>query len=121
MDNNDSTYRNIIDRLVEACRNGQGQIGRRRALAGLWNANATSKRLPEQHQINLLLARLSDDDRAIVARLLEEEFSAGVHSALATLHAAQLAPFDKAYEGTPFHDFVGRMTGWKWPKSTPRS
>jgi len=42
----DTTYRDIIDLLVEACRSGQGQIARKHALAGLWNANATTRRLP---------------------------------------------------------------------------
>jgi hypothetical protein len=44
----------------------------------------------------------------------------GVHSALVALHEAQLAPFDKAYEGTPFHDFIGRLDDWQWPKKSRR-
>jgi hypothetical protein len=32
-----------------------------------------------------------------------------------------LLPFDKAYEGTPFHDFVGRLDDWEWPKASKRS
>jgi hypothetical protein len=117
----DRVYRTIIDRLVEACHKGQGQIGRKRALAGVWNANATAKRFPEQHEVNLLLGRLSKEDREVLARMLEEAFQGGVHSALATLHEAELPPFDKAYEGTPFHDFVGRLDDWEWPKSASRS
>lgn len=117
----DRTYRTLVDLLVDACRTGQGQIGPRRARAGLWNANATAQQLPEQHELNLFLARLSEADREILARMLEQSFSGGVHAALATLHEAKLAPFDKAYEGTPFHDFVGRLNGWEWPDASSRT
>lgn len=115
----DRNYRSIIDRLVEECREGQGQIGPSRARAGTWNASATEKQLHEQHEVNLLLARLSSTDREIIARLLQEEFQSGVHAVLVALHEAGCAPFDCAYEGTPFHDFVGRLQGWSWP-TTPR-
>ena len=28
----------------------------------------------------------------------------------------ELPPFDDAYEGTPYHDFMGRLvTDWDWP------
>jgi len=52
-------YREIIDELVRMCRSGQGQIGARRAREGIWNRNATQDFIPEQHQINLLLQRIS--------------------------------------------------------------
>jgi hypothetical protein len=116
----DLFYRSFIDRLVSACREGQGQIGRRRVEAGVWNVNARADQHEDQHEINLLLARLPQSDRAIVARMIEEEFSGGVHTTLVALHEASLAPFDKAYEGTPFHDFVGRLMGWEWPTSRKR-
>jgi uncharacterized protein DUF6547 len=105
----DRAYRDIIDGLVKACREGQGQVGPRRAHAGVWNANATATELPDQHEVNLLLGRMPNADRTILARILQEAFESGVHSALVTLHEAGLAPFDRAYEGSPFHDFVGRL------------
>ncbi len=114
-------YRDIIDRLVDDCRGGQGQIGARRARAGVWNANATTKQLPDQHEINGLLKRLSKKDRDILARMLEEAFRSGVHASLVNLHEAGLAPFDRAYEGTPYHDFVGRLGDWGWPAKGERS
>jgi transposase len=119
--NGDRLYRRIIDDLVTTCRDGQGQIGPRRARSGLWNANATADNLRDQRAINVLLQRLSSQDRETLASLLEEAFVSGVHSALVTLHEAQVAPLDKAYEGTPFHDFVGRLGGWTWPESRSRS
>lgn len=99
---------------------GAGPDGPKRARAGLWNANATPDQLPEQHEVNVLLAGISKADREILARMLQEAFEGGVHATLAALHEAGLVPFDRAYEGTPFHDFVGRLAGWTWP-STPRT
>ena len=95
----DRVYRTIIDRLVEACHKGQGQIGRKRALAGVWNANATAKRFPEQHEVNLLLGRRSKEDREVLARMLEEAFQGGVHSALATLHEARASSLRQGLRG----------------------
>jgi len=62
-----------------------------------------------------LVARMSTADREVLARLLEERFQSGVHATLVALHEAAMAPFDRAYEGTPFHDFVGRLGDWEWP------
>ena len=87
----------------------------------MWNVNSTAREIPEQNSFNLLLARMSPLDREIIARLLQQEFVSGVHAALVALHEARLAPFDKAYEGTPVHDFVARIAHWKWPQSSPRS
>jgi hypothetical protein len=116
----DAVYRQLIDRVVDDCRGGQGQIAARRARAGLWNGNATATELPDQHEANLLLRRLTQAERTVLARLLEEQFVGGVHAALVALHEAAIPPFDKAYEGTPFHDFVGRLDDWEWPDE-PRS
>jgi hypothetical protein len=117
----DQEYRALLDTLVEACRSGQGQIGPSRVRAGVWNANTTAEEDPEQHYVNLLLERTSKVDREILAGLLQQAFEAGVHETLAALHEAQMVPFDRAYEGTPFHDFVGRLHGWQWPTSSRRS
>jgi hypothetical protein len=45
----------VIDHLVDACRNGQGQIAARRVRAAVWNENASAEFLHDQHEINLLL------------------------------------------------------------------
>jgi hypothetical protein len=47
--------------------------------------------------------------------LLEQSFVSGVHEALVILHGEAVPPFEEGYEGTPFHDFVGRLQGWSWP------
>jgi len=115
-----ATYKRVIDRLVEDCHEGQGQIGADRARRGVWNPSAESTGLEDQMAINDLLARLQGADRGVLASMLEQEFVSGVHQALVSLHELGVSPFDKAYEGSPFHDFVGRLDGWQWPADTSR-
>jgi hypothetical protein len=67
-----------------------------------------------------LLQRLSEEQREVVARLMEEAFRGGVFQTLAALYRAELAPFDKGYEGAPYNDVVGRLDGWEWPESRHR-
>ena len=111
-------YRALIDEMVEVCRDGQGQIGARRAREGVWNRSATPTFLPEQHSINVLLARLDPADREVLARMLAEEVVTGVFETLKALETFKVAPFESGYEGSPFEDFVGRLGGWDWPKGS---
>src|SRR5258708_12566829 len=104
-------YRKLIDEMVRACLEGQGQIGPKRARAGVWNANAVSDQglMADQHAMNALLSRLSATDRAVVATMLEQAFRNGVHESLVILHEAGIKPFDPAEQVTPFHHFVGPL------------
>lgn len=110
-------YRDVIDRLVHSCLEGQGQIGANRARRGVWNPNELSHRddMQDQAAMNDLLARLAPDDRELLARIFSEQFVHGVHETLVVLHEEQVPPFNEGYEGSPFHDFVGRLDGWPWP------
>jgi hypothetical protein len=110
-------YRDVIDQLVKACHEGQGQIGARRARAGVWNASATPERIPDQHAINLLLARLSEADRETIAQMLVDEVVTGVFESLKVLEEFAIPPFEDGYEGSPFNDFIGRLDDWEWPES----
>lgn len=109
-------YRDFIDRLVNVCHEGQGQIGARRVRAGLWNANATPEVHADQHQINALLGRMSKADREVLAAMLSGEVELGVFEALKALEEFGVAPFETGYEGSAFNDFVGRLHGWAWPE-----
>ena len=109
------TYRIAIDRLVAECRDGQGQIGPDRARKGAWNENAKGDFLPDQHQINELLSDLSEAQREVLATMLEDQFSGGVFETLKVLEELKIEPFLDGYEGSPYHDFVGRLDGWEWP------
>ncbi len=109
-------YRDAIDELVRMCREGQGQIGARRARHGVWNPSATTDYLADQHEINLLLARMPAEDREILANLLASEVVTGVFETLKVLEQFQVLPFEDGYEGSPFNDFIGRLAGWEWPE-----
>jgi hypothetical protein len=76
--------------------------------------------LPDQHAANVLLARLDRSEREILAVMLAQAFVGGVHETLVVLHEAEIPPFDDGYEGTPFHDFVGRLDDWPWPDEWSR-
>lgn len=112
-------YREMVDALVRMCREGQGQIGARRVRQGVWNKNASHSALPEQHQINLLLQRLSPSDRDIIAGLLAQEVVTGVFETLKVLEEFQIEPFKDGYEGSSYHDFIGRLDNWHWPENEP--
>src|SRR5215510_14154139 len=77
--------RDVIDHLVDVCRNGQGQIAARRVRAAVWNANASAEFLHDQHEINLFLGRMAATDRDILAQLLAKEVELGVFESLKAL------------------------------------
>ncbi|TGK01819.1 hypothetical protein EHQ53_15210 [Leptospira langatensis] len=112
-------YRNIIDSLVGICKTGQGKIGSNRIRSGIWNSNAKSDSddLSDEYHMNQLLARLSEGDRSVLARMLENEVIVGIFETLKVLEEYEIDPFDTGYEGSPYHDFIGRLSGdWEWPE-----
>lgn len=110
-------YRELIDELVRVCKEGQGQIGARRVRAGVWNQNATQDYIPEQHEINLLLKRMSPADREILAGMLAHAVVTGAFETLKLLEQFQIEPFKDGYEGSPYNDFIGRLAAWEWPET----
>ena len=109
------TYRDAIDALVKVCQSGQGQIGATRVRQGVWNQNATADLIPDQHEINLFLARLSEHDREILARMQVSAVETGVFETLKVLEQFAFSPFEDGYEGSPYNDFIGRLGDWQWP------
>jgi len=119
-------YRDFIDQMVDVCHNGQGQYGSKAFLKGIWNANANNKKLREnnedlqnQYEINLLLEKLSKPERQRIAEMLEEAFRGGVFETLKYLEEFEIEPFVDGYEGSPYHDFIGRVykpDPWNWPE-----
>ena len=108
-------YRDVIDEFVQVCKEGQGLIGARRVRAGVWNASATPDFIPDQHTINLLLKRLSAEDREVIAGMLAHAVEVGVFEALKVLEEFEIEPFRDGYEGSPYNDFIGRLADWSWP------
>ena len=109
-------YRLALDDMVAMCQSGQGQVGANRIRSGAWNPNASDSRLPDQHLINLVLERLSSDEREALAAAVSQEVQLGVFETLKILERHEVAPFESGYEGSPFEDFVGRLQGWQWPE-----
>lgn len=111
-------YRQMIDAMVLACAQGQGQVSAERVRVGVWNANAAEVADvdPSQLAMNTLLAGLAAEQREVLAVRFAEEFASGMFNALEVLHAADLGPFHAGYEGNPSDDFLGRMDGWEWPE-----
>ena len=111
-----SQYRYLIDALVEECR--EGEIFPRWVRDGVWNRYAVDHpdEMPDEHRLNSVLARLSIEDRAAVAFMVEESYVAAVHNTLRLLHDEEVPPFDESYEGTPYQDFIGLLQeDWQWP------
>jgi hypothetical protein len=48
--------------------------------------------------------------------MLAHEFAGGVFETLKALEAFDIAPFREGYEGSPYHDFIGRLADWEWPE-----
>lgn len=109
-------YRFALDDMVAMCQSGQGQVGANRIRCGTWNKNASDSKLPDQHLMNLLIEKLSDDEREALAVVLSQEVQLGVFETLKILEHHEIAPFESGYEGSPFEDFVGRLQGWEWPE-----
>ena len=105
-------YKDVIDAMVEACMERQGQIGPNRVRAGVWNINANEEFIPEQNKINIFLEKLEPKDRA---SMLEDAVVQGVFEALRILEEKEIEPFKEGYEGSPYNDFIGRLDGWNWP------
>ena len=110
-------YRDFIDALVRELKEGQGQIGARRTHEGVWNQNATRDFIPDQFEINLLLERMSSTDREILAKMLVHQVEVGMFETLKALEEFEIDPFKDGYEGTPYHDFIGRLSDWQWPET----
>ncbi|MEO1119512.1 MAG: DUF6547 family protein, partial [Pseudomonadota bacterium] len=84
---------------------------------GIWNAEATTEQLENQHKINLLLKTLGSTQRETLAEMLAHAFQRGVFETLKALEDCDISPFQGGYEGSPYHDFIGRVDepAWEWP------
>lgn len=111
-------YRDFIDYMVEVCHNGQGAIGPNRARSGTWNPNATPDFIAGQYKINQLLAELDSEQREVIAGMLSHAFEGGVFETLKALEEFEIEPFTEGYEGSSYHDFIGRVDTdrWEWPQ-----
>ena len=117
-------YKDFIDNMVEICNNGQGTIESRKILNGVWNKNLKDemKKLnsfKEDFIINEMLKKLNQEEKEILAKLFKNQFIGGVFETLKYLEEFEIEPFIEGYEGSPFHDFIGRVDEedpWEWPE-----
>jgi hypothetical protein len=49
--------------------------------------------------------------------MLAHAFECGVFESLKALEEFEIEPFIDGYEGSPYHDFIGRVDPdqWEWP------
>lgn len=109
-------YRDFVDHMVNVCQKGLGQIPSNKVRKGIWIQNVTPDVDDEHVEIHLLLQRMTKEDREIMARLLEDCVVNGVFETLKALEDFGIKPFDGGYEGSPYHDFIGRLDDWDWPE-----
>jgi len=111
-------YKAIIDKLVEETR--LGGAGSHVAESGVFS-NAPSAR-----EFNAFIGTLSQKQRKMLARMLQEERDGAIHDVLAALTWWIIArdvgltfrgePMPVDLSGMGLHgDYVGRRDGWKWP------
>jgi len=93
-------YREVIDELVDMCHNDQGQISARRTRDGVWNQNATADYLSDQHEMNILLSRMSAADREVLAKMLAWEVSALAESLMRDVPLPEKAAADSLHIAT---------------------
>ena len=74
--------------------------------------------MPSRAVLTPILTGSICGEQAILALMLAHEVEAGVFETLKVLEQYEIAPFEDGYEGSPFHDFIGRISGeWEWPES----
>ncbi|GAB3538106.1 hypothetical protein GCM10027343_03010 [Noviherbaspirillum agri] len=111
-------YEKIIDSLVER----RESVTATRVRAGeLWLATA------ENARFNALIQSLSEEQRALVAELLQSERDAGIHDCLAVLselmnlqdlrfavHGKEIP--HEPYGTEMYFDWIARASGEPWPQ-----
>jgi len=48
--------------------------------------------------------------------MLEHEVRTGIFETLKVLENEGNQTFERRYEGSPYHDHIGRMDDWDWPE-----
>jgi hypothetical protein len=122
----DETYREFIDRLVDAAPSLAARLVREESIAS---------KAPAAAAANELVSRLSLADRTTLATMLDAERSGAIHDVLASLtwwlHTGRVrwsaggVPMPAGREGGLHCDYIGRLDGWEWPDRvavrTPRT
>ena len=113
-----ATYRAIIDQLVNDAR--------LRGSARHVRESAFFSKAPSHREFNEFIGALSERQRELLSRMLQEERDGAIHDVLADLSwwidsrdvgwtaRGEAMPVDQS--GMGLHgDYVGRRDGWEWP------
>lgn len=108
-------YRDFIDNLVGIT----DSIAAKRFRQGQWHPEPP----PDQAKYNELLAGLSVEQRELIAELLSEERSGGIHDVLTFLQDNEIRlsnPEGESFLESPYetginYDYVCRLKGDPWP------
>lgn len=111
-----STYRAIIDELVDRTPSLAARLLRQDGVAG---------KDADDGAANEMVGRLSAADREVLATFLDRQREGAFHDVLATLTwwmdcrdvlwACAGQPMPTGYEGGLHQDYVGRRLDWPWP------
>jgi hypothetical protein len=106
-----AVYREVVDELVRRTRHGW-KLPPEPSFEDYFAAF-----MPDRQAVESFKARLSPADADLLYVMLANSYYGGFHDTLVVLYEHAVAPFDDGYEGDPFHDYVGRLTGdWSWPE-----
>jgi hypothetical protein len=117
-DTPDAIYKEIIDQLVNDTR--------LRGSAHHVLETGIFSKAPSHHEFNEFIGSLSERQREVLSRMLQEERDGAIHDVLADLSwwidcrdvgwtvSGEPMPVDQS--GMGLHgDYVGRRDGWEWP------
>ncbi len=112
-----TAYRVFIDGLVQISES----VGSRRVLRGFWHPEPP----PDQVKFNELLQALPQEQRAVLAELLQKERTGAIHDVLCYIQENEYkltAPSNESFSESPFgtdlhFDYVARLAGDPWPSS----
>lgn len=113
----DRYYRDFVDGLVAVSES----VAARRFRQGVWHPEPP----PAQKKYNQLLSQLNLEQRELIAELLTQEKTAGIHDALVylqdngiTVSSREGESFSESPFGTDLnYDYVCRLQGDPWPMS----
>ena len=108
-------YQSFVDGLVEL----SASVTASRFLRGVWHPEPP----PSQVKRNVLLSQLSEEQRGLLAEILIEERTGGIHDVLVYLQDQGLClrnPDGESFSESPYdtgmnYDYVCRLNGDAWP------
>lgn len=109
-------YKQFIDNLVKL----RKSILAKRIRDGVWNSNRQA--LPDHKKYNQLLAALSQEQRELIAEIIQDARDGAIHDTLVLMtdgkyrlsrNNTELAV--EPYGTESYYDFVARVAGDTWP------